>query len=212
MNCKNCGAAMELVESRRYFRCRHCGSYCFSDSVEADGIRIVGQTADALGCPVCAVPMTHAVIDERHPIDFCGICRGFLIPRATFAHVTTRRRAAATTPPVDPLPFDRKELERTLSCPKCGRRFETYPHFGPGNVVVDNCTSCDLIWLDFGEMRKIVDAPGRDRGVRHVPPVDDEVARQVFSKSSLGDEDGPRMRRRESADPLTALFDAIFGD
>jgi Zn-finger nucleic acid-binding protein len=41
-----------------------------------------------------------------------------------------------------------------------------HPYYGPGNVVVDSCTTCDLIWLDFGELKQIVDAPGRDRGLR----------------------------------------------
>lgn len=211
MNCINCGAAMELVESRRYFRCRHCGAYHFPDSIEADGIRVVGQTADAPRCPVCSVGMAHAVLDERHPIDFCVRCRGFLLPRATFAHVTMQRRAWATTPPVDPVPFDRQELRRELSCPNCGGCFDTYPHFGPGNVVIDNCTRCDLIWLDFGEMRKIVDAPGRDRGGRRAQPVDEEVARQVFA-TSPDDEEDERWRSRRSGDPLRFLLDVLFDD
>jgi hypothetical protein len=29
-----------------------------------------------------------------------------------------------------------------------------------------------VIWLDFGEMKQMVDAPGRDRGSRQVPRVD----------------------------------------
>lgn len=56
-------------------------------------------------------------------------------------------------------------LHRTLSCPRCAGRFDTYPYSGPGNVVIDNCTTCDLLWLDFGEMRQIIDAPGKDRGL-----------------------------------------------
>jgi Zn-finger nucleic acid-binding protein len=31
-------------------------------------------------------------------------------------------------------------------------------------VVIDSCVTCDLIWLDFGELRQITDAAGRDRG------------------------------------------------
>ena len=34
---------MELVESRRYFVCRHCGTNHFPQTVEQDGIRIVGH-------------------------------------------------------------------------------------------------------------------------------------------------------------------------
>ena len=34
-------------------------------------------------------------------------------------------------------------------------------HFyaGPGNVVIDSCEECSLIWLDRGELMHIVHAP-----------------------------------------------------
>jgi hypothetical protein len=47
---------------------------------------------------------------------------------------------------------------------------ETHPYFGPGNVVIDSCAGCELIWLDFGELKQIVAAPGRDRGTREQVP------------------------------------------
>ncbi len=47
---------------------------------------------------------------------------------------------------------------------------DTHPYYGPGNVVIDSCESCQAVWLDFGELRQIVNAPGQDRGKReHVP-------------------------------------------
>ena len=177
MNCPNCAAAMELVESRRYFVCRHCGTNHFPQTVEQDGIRIVGHPAGAPKCPVCNDAMAHALLDDDHPIDFCTRCRGVLLPRATFANVVNKRRAWAEHPPSEPVPFDRRELHRELACPRCGGRFDTYPHLGPGSVVIDNCTRCDVIWLDFGEMKQMVDAPGRDRGGRQVPRVDSRYVR-----------------------------------
>jgi len=42
----------------------------------------------------------------------------------------------------------------------------THPYYGPGNVVIDSCGQCELIWLDFGELEQIVAAPGKDRGSR----------------------------------------------
>ena len=51
----------------------------------------------------------------------------------------------------------------------------THPYFGPGNVVIDNCEACELVWLDFGELKQIVNAPGKDRGTREMPrPVQGE--------------------------------------
>jgi Zn-finger nucleic acid-binding protein len=200
---------MELVESRRYFRCGHCGAYHFPHSVEADGIRIVGQRSEAPKCPVCAAPMAQALLDDDHPVDFCAKCRGVLLPRTTFADVTNKRRAWATTPPAEPVPLERQALHRELRCPKCGGPFETYPNYGPGNVVIDSCRDCDVIWLDFGEMRQIVDAPGRDRGSRHVPPIDDEYVRHGERGADDADDDTPSRRRGH---PLGFLMDVMLDD
>ena len=210
MNCTNCGAALALVESRRYFQCAHCGTYQFTEAVEADGIRIVGQPADAPTCPICAVTMAHALLDDRHPIDFCARCRGILMTRTSFAEVTQRRRAWATSPPAAPSPLDLTELRRQRACPKCGRAFDTYAHSGPGNVVIDNCTGCDLIWLDFGEIRRIVDAPGRDRGSRDVHRLDDEYVRRGPDGGDSSDTDMGR-GAWDRRDPLLLLADLLFG-
>ena len=53
-----------------------------------------------------------------------------------------------------------------MSCPRCASQLATHPYYGPGNVVIDTCAQCDVVWLDFGELKQIVDAPGRDRGGR----------------------------------------------
>jgi Zn-finger nucleic acid-binding protein len=192
---------MALAESRRHLRCGHCGSLRFSEVPEADGIRIVGRTADAPACPVCRLPMEAAVLDDRDPIHFCGGCRGVLLSRPVFAATVSRRRAWATGPPAGPIPFDRRSLDRKLTCPSCDGSFETYPHSGPGNVVIDSCVSCDLIWLDFGEMRQVVDAPGRDRGNRQITPTDDTYVRK-----------GPPRPHEsiEEPDPPKGLFEILF--
>jgi Zn-finger nucleic acid-binding protein len=199
MNCTNCGAAMALAESRRFLICRYCGTFNFPDPVDADGVRVVGQLPDAPACPVCSSPLAAAVMDDT-PVHFCARCRGILLPRTTFAGIVAKRRSWATGPPVDPRPLDRAALERAITCSSCGGRFETYPNYGPGNVVIDNCTRCDVIWLDFGEIRQIVEAPGKDRGGRQVPP-DEELVRRVYAET----EEEPRQK-----DLLGALFDLLM--
>lgn len=207
MNCANCGAAMELIESRRYFRCRHCGTFHFPEPIDADGIRIVGHAQNAPVCPVCNTGMAQALLDGDHPIEFCARCRGILLPRTTFATVVNVRRAWATSTPAEPVLLNRQDLHRKIACPKCGGRFGTYPHSGPGNVVIDSCTRCDVIWLDFGEMKQMVDAPGRDRGSRHVPRLDDEYVR----RGQDGDEEEEsRVRGGNKTDPLAFLIDTFL--
>ena len=170
MNCQNCGAPMELFARRRYFFCRHCGTFHFLDAPEVDGLQVLARRDDARTCAVCSGPLAESLLDRAHSVEYCERCRGVLMARRTFAEVITRRRAWATGPPTPAIPLDRVELERVINCPACHARMEVHPYFGPGNVVMDSCGACDLVWLDFGEMQQIVDAPGRDRGMRDAPP------------------------------------------
>jgi Zn-finger nucleic acid-binding protein len=60
----------------------------------------------------------------------------------------------ATSHPPDP-----KELKRRIQCPQCHRAMDTHYYAGPGNIVIDDCASCELNWLDAGELMAIVRAP-----------------------------------------------------
>jgi Zn-finger nucleic acid-binding protein len=166
MNCRNCGGAMQLLAARGYFFCGYCGSFHFPETAGDDGIRVLAETAPPLPCPVCAQTLAQAMLDESFNVRYCANCRGALLPRASFATVVQKRRAWAADQPAPPVPLDKAELERTVTCPACAKRMDTHPYYGPGNVVMDSCGGCELIWLDFGELRQIVAAPGRDRGRR----------------------------------------------
>jgi Zn-finger nucleic acid-binding protein len=166
MNCRNCGGAMALFAARGYFFCTYCGSFHFPETAGADGIRVLGDNPEQMGCAVCAEPLASALLDESHPVQYCRKCRGVLIARAGFATVVQKRRAWAVGPPGSPVLLDQSELKRQVSCPKCKAAMATHPYYGPGNVVIDSCGQCELVWLDFGELKQIVAAPGRDRGNR----------------------------------------------
>jgi hypothetical protein len=68
-------------------------------------------------------------------------------------------KPAVQTPP------DKGDLKRTIRCPKCNRRMDTHFYAGPGNVIVDSCGDCFLIWLDRGELMRIVHAPDEDDNI-----------------------------------------------
>jgi len=65
---------------------------------------------------------------------------------------------------------------------------ETFQYNGPGNIVIDTCHQCDLIWLDFGEITKVVNAPGRDRGLPRKKPVEKEQEKKEEKKRSAIDQ------------------------
>jgi Zn-finger nucleic acid-binding protein len=164
MNCRNCAAPMDLFDQRRYFFCRHCGTFEFLERTDGDGIQVLERRSDALPCPLCRAPLARALLDGRQRVQYCERCRGVVLERASFAAAVVGRRAQATGPGVAPAALDRRELDRRVTCPSCRKMMDVHPYFGPGNVIIDTCGTCDLVWLDFGELKQIEDAPGQDRG------------------------------------------------
>ena len=162
MNCENCGAPMTVFSTGDYFFCEYCGSYHFPKETR-DRVKVLDQVAENLRCPICEIPLVRAAIDRRQGY-VCRRCQGFLINQTSFRKIVKHRRARAIGPPLPPKLLDREALKRRVSCPRCGEVMDTHPYYGPGNLVVDNCTNCSMIWLDRSELSTIVDAPGRDRG------------------------------------------------
>jgi Zn-finger nucleic acid-binding protein len=153
------------LNTRGYYVCAHCGTTSFPETVSRDGIDIVGPGEPVLRCSACSNPLVHALLDECQ-VEYCETCRGLLVPRRDFAEIVRRRRAWAQSQSVTPEHADAAELRRKINCPKCGGRMATDWYYGPGNVIMDRCVGCDLVWLDYGELKRIVDAPGIDRGSR----------------------------------------------
>ncbi len=180
---------MELIATRGYYFCRYCGAFHFPETTADEGVRVLGEAQPPLPCPACRKPLSSALVDGLFPVHHCGNCRGLLIPRGKFIDIVRKRRAWATTPPSAPVPIDPKDLQREVRCPVCSARMETHPYYGPGNVVIDNCETCEIVWLDFGELRQIVDAPGRDRGTRDIRP--DDSAQQSVTTPEAPEADQP---------------------
>jgi Zn-finger nucleic acid-binding protein len=156
MNCPNCGAAMRLRDGRDCLTCDYCQSISFPEKNE-DGVRVLDDPSE-LSCPVCAVPLKHA-LNQAHQILYCTHCRGSLISATVFVLLLQDLRAhrgdtQATTHLPDP-----QELKRRIQCPQCRRDMDAHYYAGPGNIVIDDCASCDLNWLDSGELMAIVCAP-----------------------------------------------------
>ena len=123
-----------------------------------DGLQPL-ETATDLLCPNCNITLRGGKLDE-FPVAFCPGCHGVLIDHQGIANVIAIRRSEYQGVDRTPNPFDPSALEIQRNCPNCGQRMEVYPYGGPGNVVLDSCRSCHLLWLDHGEISTIVQAPG----------------------------------------------------
>lgn len=152
---------MKLVDGRDYFTCAYCTSFQFPNASPAsvDCVKVLGEDSDVT-CPVCDVPLVAASIDQ-HRVLHCEECRGVLATNAEFAEIVKLRRVSYAGPDRTPTPLDPEQLQRTVRCPSCNDAMDVHPYYGPGNVVVDTCARCMLIWLDHGEIAVIEKAPGR---------------------------------------------------
>ena len=89
----------------------------------------------------------------------------------------------------------------TLTCLKCGGAMRTYERSG---VLIDQCTECRGIFLDSGELDRIVDAEGSRDGEARVATTDrrpaDHVRRPTGDRHSRDDDD--RRSRGDDDDDL----------
>lgn len=157
MNCPSCGAPLRLEGDDEGFACDYCKSIYYPEKND-DGVRVLGEPVPE-ACPVCAIPLMHAIL-ARERIRYCTRCRGMLIPMDAFPALIEELKAGLAVRAA-PHPPDRRELDRHIDCPQCHHRRDTHFYGGPGNIVIDDCSHCDLNWLDRGELIRIAQAPDR---------------------------------------------------
>ena len=73
MNCLNCGAPMRLLDGRNCLTCDYCGSEYLPEKNE-DGVRALDDASE-FSCPVCAVPLVHAVLEAHQILYEAGHAR-----------------------------------------------------------------------------------------------------------------------------------------
>jgi len=151
-NCSNCGAPMHGGEGGTLV-CDHCGST--AERAVSYALETFGESS--LACPHCATPLVDARI-EGCPVRYCTSCEGVLVEMRHFMMLSEAVRARAPRGGVA-LPRTQQPGERTLSCPGCGQPMLSHLFGGPGNLVLDTCETCQVNWLDPGELQRIARAP-----------------------------------------------------
>ncbi|HEY1902119.1 MAG TPA: zf-TFIIB domain-containing protein [Terracidiphilus sp.] len=184
-NCPACGAPITPKPDTEGYKCDYCHAVFFPGE-EDDGVQVlaeqvseaqlfagqvsarqvsVRQAGSNSSCPLCSVPLVQGAI-AKIPLLYCTQCHGLLLPMNVLPGLVDALRTAAmqsgkNTPAVQ-TPPDQGDLKRVIQCPQCHKRMDTHFYAGPGNVIVDTCGDCWLIWLDRGELMRIVHAPDED--------------------------------------------------
>ncbi len=159
MNCKHCGAPVVLKKNQKSYHCDYCGCYDFPDA-DRDGVTWLEGESTWL-CPVCRTRLVKARV-EGIEIAACPKCRGNLIEQPRMYFILKFATLAETFDLRLPGPPDDAERQRRIKCPGCRQTMETYLYGGSGNIFVQSCNACKLIWLDHGELGKIIRAYAMD--------------------------------------------------
>ncbi len=166
MNCPACGAPITLRPDTEGFRCEYCHAV-FYPGEEDDGVVVAeadagqAEAASDLACPVCAQALVDATITKVQ-VRYCTQCHGILLRMGALPSLIEARRAgvqaAVQTPP------DRGRSEAHGAVPQLPPAHGHPFYAGPGNVIVDSCDDCALLWLDRGEVTRMAHAPDEGTG------------------------------------------------
>jgi Zn-finger nucleic acid-binding protein len=84
-----------------------------------------------------------------------------------------------------------------LTCPKCESPMRSYERSG---ITVDQCTGCRGVFLDRGELERLVDAEGAYYEAAGSPKRDDDEHRHRDDEHRHRDDDDRRHRERDRDD------------
>jgi len=167
MNCGSCSGAMLPVYGQTHFHCHGCNTYSFPTGIDQtdEAITPTGKKT-GFNCPRCEVSLEVGKLTGGVQVCFCENCRGYVVDNDTFGQLAVTLRGNYTGADDKPQPIDPKQLDAAQCCPACFQKMEAHPYYGPGSVVIDSCIHCKLVWLDHGELGRIIRAPGQRPGNR----------------------------------------------
>jgi Zn-finger nucleic acid-binding protein len=159
--------------------CDYCGGQT-TPPTDEDGVLVLEPSAH--NCPACRTALAQASIESQEML-YCTQCHGMLLEMEKFLPLLDvlrefrywSRSSQATRP------FDNRQV---LGCPLCQHAMDRHLYGGGGNVEVDSCEQCSMLWLDRGELSRIVAAPDRD--VRTVYQGYDAPAKPGDSQQPVG--------------------------
>ena len=126
MNCHNCGMPLEWDGTQQIVVCESCRTYRSHGTPDDSVDRVV-----SLGNP------------------------GVLIQEELFEMLVRNRRAEYRGAASRSTALDPEQLSHERPCPACRHTMNVHPNYGPGNIVIDSCGHCHLVWLDLRETARV---------------------------------------------------------
>jgi Zn-finger nucleic acid-binding protein len=158
MTCEQCGAPMRADRERGLFVCDYCSSVA-TPPIDDEGVLLLGPAKEK--CPICSASFNQTLSTgslELFSVLYCERCHGMLIPMDDFQPLISALKVHRDGPAAFIAPRSSSDAGRSLQCPKCGASMDNHEYGGGGNINIDSCETCEAVWLDRGELRKIVSA------------------------------------------------------
>ena len=114
----------------------------------------------ALSCPQCATAMNEvtasASVGYSIVLDQCPRCGGIWCDRWELYPVTAAAAEQIDTVDQEALTRPTPTRGEPLQCPRCGARMRRFcdPSL-PHDARIERCPSCDGMWLNRGELRRV---------------------------------------------------------
>jgi Zn-finger nucleic acid-binding protein len=147
---------MRLATGAGSMRCDYCKSVAILTPGDS-GVIFLEELAGGPTCPVCAVPLWTATLAKLQ-IRACNHCGSILVPMGLFGDLVEELRSESTKIEI-PSPPDPEDLKQKVPCPICHRAMDVHVYMGGGGAIVADCEICELIWVDPGGLKRIVNAP-----------------------------------------------------
>jgi len=113
-------------------------------------------------CPKDSSELQKRIFEADIEIDECPKCKGMWLDHGeleqiqeTLEHDYTNELSKMPEYINDTVELAKNRSETTLSCPACGGTMEKREYGYCSLVVIDSCPSCQGIWLDKGELKKL---------------------------------------------------------
>jgi Zn-finger nucleic acid-binding protein len=137
--------------------CDYCGSQC-APHADEEGVVVLDPTKH--NCPACATFLSNASLESRDLL-YCTACHGMLLDMEKLVPLLEVLREHRYWSRSSQTQRNFGE-GRLLHCPLCRHEMDEHLYGGGGNMDVDSCETCGVLWLDRGELSRMVAAPDRD--------------------------------------------------
>ena len=173
--------------------------------------RLTGEVSGSRHCPRCSEPLVGMPVGGGAHAEVCTRCHGvFAAPRA-WARFWRAPDSAADLERRFPLRASGPALMEFVRCSTCRREMERARFAATSDVVIDVCPIGHGIWLDAGELGRVLayarylETEGAEQHAR-----DAELARKIrYEQSRL---DAERASRKFDAGLVSAAGRRLFFD